>query len=185
MRIVKSAVVYTALSLMANAAVAEGTDISALRSGDMMKLTIHSAPISASDDTFTAETGEELSISDFSGQIVLMNFWATWCAPCREEMPSLSALQSELGGADFAVVTIATGPNPAPAMARFMDEEGIDNLPLHTDLRQQFARSMGVMGLPVTVILDRNGQEIARLQGDADWASDSARAIFAALIAAE
>jgi hypothetical protein len=68
-------------------------------------------------------------------------------------------------------------------MARFFADIGVTNLPLHTDLRQALARDMGVLGLPVSVILNRDGQEIARLQGEADWSSDSARAIIAALIA--
>lgn len=179
MRIVKSAVLYTALALVANVAIA---DPAALREGDMMKLMFHSSPMDASDTGFIREDGTDGSLADYQGKIVLVNFWATWCAPCREEMPSLSALQTELGGEDFEVVTIATGPNPAPAMTRFFDEIGVDNLPLHTDPRQGFARSMGVMGLPVTVILDRDGMEIARLQGDADWSSDSARAVIGALV---
>lgn len=185
MRILKSAVLYTALALMANAATAQDTTISDLRAGDMMKLNLHSAPIAASDNVFVGADGADRTLDAYRGKVVLLNFWATWCAPCRKEMPALSALQAEFGGDDFEVVTVATGPNPAPAMARFMEEAGIDNLPLNTDLRQAFARSMGVMGLPVSVILDREGQEIARLQGDADWHSDSARAIIAALIAAQ
>jgi len=167
---------------MANAATAENLD--SLRSGDMMKLMFHSEPIASSVESFTAEDGTDQTLAAYEGKVVLLNFWATWCAPCRKEMPGLSALQADLGGDDFAVVTVATGPNPAPAMVRFMEEAGIDNLPLHTDPRQAFAHSMGVMGLPVSVLLDRNGQEIARLQGDADWSSDSARAIIAALIGA-
>ena len=70
-------------------------------------------------------------------------------------------------------------------MKKFFDEIGIDNLPLHTDARQSFARSMGVLGLPVTLIMDPDGNEIARLQGDADWHSDSAVAIITTLIASD
>jgi len=97
-------------------------------------------------------------------------------------MPTLSALQAALGGDDFAVVTIATGRNPPPAMKKFFDDIGVDNLPLHRDPKSALARSMGVFGLPITVLLDPQGREIARLQGDADWNSDSARAIIAAWI---
>jgi thiol-disulfide isomerase/thioredoxin len=110
-----------------------------------------------------------------------VNFWATWCAPCRAEMPHLSNLQTQLGSDDLSVVTIATGRNPRPAMERFFEEISVDNLPLHADPRSTLARNMGVLGLPITVILDRDGQEIARLQGDADWSSESAIAILTAL----
>ena len=97
----------------------------------------------------------------------------------------LAELQEELGGDDLQIVTIATGRNPRPAMEAFFDEIGVETLPLHTDPRQSLARSLGVLGLPVTIILDREGQEIARLQGDADWSSDSAKAILTALTEAE
>ena len=156
--------------------------ISQLREGDMMKLVVHSGPKAAPETSFTLDTGEKATLKAYNGKIVLVNFWATWCAPCRKEMPMLSQLQSELGGDDFEVVTIATGRNPPPAMKAFFQEIGVENLPLHRDPKQQMARDMGILGLPVTVILDRNGFEIARLQGDADWSSDSAKAILTTLI---
>ena len=81
-------------------------------------------------------------------------------------------------------MTIATGRNALPGMQQFFAEIGVDNLPLHRDPQQELARDMGVLALPVSVILNRDGQEIGRLQGDADWSSPSAMAIFAALIAA-
>ena len=183
MRIAKLAAVYTALALVANSAFAENADIAALRDGEMQKLRFHDAPVDVSDIAFLTESGEDITLAAFEGKTVLLNFWATWCAPCRAEMPALSALQAEFGGDEFEVVTVATGRNPLPAMTRFMNEIEVDNLPLNTDPRQGFARSMGVLGLPVTVLIDANGQEIARMQGDADWYSDSGRAIIAALIA--
>ena len=120
--------------------------------------------------------------SEYAGKHVVLNFWATWCAPCRHEMPHLSELQAELGGDSFEVVTVATGVNQRPAMERFLAEIGVDNLPKHTDGNSALARDMGVIGLPVTLILDPEGQEIARLIGDADWASDNAKDILTALI---
>lgn len=163
---------YTALGVLANAAWAD------LRTGDMRKLTIHTAPIAGTDVPFTHEDGSQMTLADLQGQYIVLNFWATWCAPCRKEMPSLSALQDTLTQTNAQVVTIATGRNPRPAMQAFFDEIGVDNLPLHADPRQKFARSLGVLGLPVTLIIDPQGQEVARLQGDADWSSDSAIAII-------
>ena len=182
-RKIRSALLYTALAVLANTAQAETPDIAALRSGDMAKLAVHAEPMAASDVAFETFDGQEMTLAAFEGKITLVNFWATWCAPCREEMPSLSALQSELGGEDFEVVTIATGRNAPAAIERFLEEIGAANLPKHTDRKQQLSRAMGVLGLPITVILDREGNEIARLQGDADWNSDSAKAIMKALIA--
>ncbi len=183
MRLVYFAPLYTALGLLANVAVADTAALEALRVGDMRKLNFHSSPAPASEVVFHDATGEEAQLLDTNGKIRVVNFWATWCAPCRTEMPQLADLQSQLGGDDFDVVTIATGRNPRPAMEDFFAEIGVDNLPLNTDARQTLARSMGVLGLPVTVILDREGNEIARLQGDAEWNSDSAVAILTALIA--
>lgn len=97
----------------------------------------------------------------------------------------LADLQREMGGDDFQVVTLATGRNPLPAMEKFFDEIGVDNLPLHRDPKQEIAREMTVLGLPVTVLLNRDGYEIARLTGDADWSGDSAKAILAHVIAQE
>lgn len=182
MRKLLSALLYTALLGVANLGAAQSADIADLREGDMRKLVFHPAPAATTDEAFTSEDGTEMTLADLQGRYVVLNFWATWCAPCRVEMPHLSALQSDLGGDDFEVVTIATGPNPEPAMTRFFDEIGVDNLPLHTDARQRFARSMGVLGLPVTLILDPDGMEIARMQGEADWSSDSAVAIIRALL---
>ncbi|MEO0381693.1 MAG: TlpA disulfide reductase family protein, partial [Pseudomonadota bacterium] len=111
-------------------------------------------------------------------------FWATWCAPCRHEMPMLSELQTAFGGDDFEVVTIATGRNSPAGIVKFFKDTGIDNLPRYQDPKQKLAAQMGVFGLPITVLIDRDGREIARLRGDADWSSDSAKAIIAELIGA-
>jgi len=183
MRIVKSAVLYTALALVANVAIA-GSALEELRDGDMMKLAIHQEPMAVSSEPFTGPEGET-TLADFQGKVLLVNFWATWCAPCREEMPSIAALGEAFAAEDFAVVTIATGRNPAPAIEKFLSEIGLEDLPVYLDPKQRLARDMGVMGLPVTVLVDSEGREVARLVGGADWGSDSARALIAALIGEE
>lgn len=127
--------------------------------------------------------GSAQSLGRFQGKWIVVNFWATWCAPCREEMPSLEALQAELGGEDFAVLTIASGRNPPPAIDKFFAEIGVETLPKLRDDRMALARAMGVMGLPVTVLIDREGNEVARLIGDADWASEPAKAVVRQLTA--
>ncbi|MGY3439082.1 MULTISPECIES: TlpA family protein disulfide reductase [unclassified Marinovum] len=172
--------VYMGLGASANAA--DIAKLEAMRDGGMQMLMLHADPVPVEATDFTDFDGAALNLSDYHGKVVLLNFWATWCAPCRKEMPMLADLQTELGGADFEVVTMATGRNPAPAMTRFFDTVGIKNLPLHRDPDQLIARGMGVFGLPTTVILDRQGQEVARMQGEADWSSDSAKAILQAFI---
>jgi thiol-disulfide isomerase/thioredoxin len=176
------AVLYLALALAANAATAQDFAAAvAARAGDMEKLNFVD-PLPAPDTVFIGADGSDMTLAAYHGQWVVLNFWATWCAPCREEMPTLSALQTALGAEGLEVVTIATGRNDPMAMQDFMAEIGVTNLPLHTDPRQALARAMGVMGLPVTLILDPQGNEVGRLLGDADWSSDSALAVLHALI---
>ena len=183
MRKLKSILLYTALGLLANTALANTDRLAELRAGDMRKLTLHSAPIPLANVGFINQDGSDMTLADYNGKYVLVNFWATWCAPCRKEMPQLSALQSELGGDRFQVVTIATGRNARPAMEAFFKEIGVDNLPLHTDPSQALAQSLDVLGLPNSVIIDPDGNEIGRLRGEADWTSESAMAILTTLIA--
>lgn len=179
-RLALSGLLYLALTVAANARDYSGVE--ALRTGDMQKLQFHAEALPTSEAEFELPDGTAATLADFEGQYVLLNFWATWCAPCRKEMPMLSELQTDFGGDDFQVLTLATGRNPIPALERFFDEIGVDNLPLWRDPNQRVARDMAVLGLPITVIIDPAGQEIARLRGDADWASASAKEIIAGLI---
>jgi thiol-disulfide isomerase/thioredoxin len=183
MKKIMLALVYTALAVGANPSFAQGVDIAALRDGDMKKLVVHDAPVATSTVAFDlADDAGPATLEDWNGKYVLINFWATWCAPCRKEMPQLNALQKEFGGDDFEVLTIATGRNSPEGIIRFFEEAGVDSLPRHQDPKQALASQMGIFGLPISVIMDRDGKEIARLRGDADWSSDSARSIIKTLI---
>ena len=178
---VRFAVLYTALMLCANAALADTASLEALRDGTMKKLRFVE-PTPVSDVVFTHADGGEHTLAQFEGKHIILNFWATWCAPCRKEMPMLSELQAEFGGDTFEVVTIATGRNELAGIRRFFDELAVDNLPIYLDPRQKLAREMGVLGLPVTLVIDPEGNEIARMIGDSDWNSESAKAIVRELI---
>ena len=169
-------VLYTGLMLGANLAAA---DVASMREGDMKKLALHEDPIAIPEVVLLdAEDGEH-SLADYKGKWVVLNFWATWCAPCRHEMPSLDRLQTAMP--EIAVVPVATGRNAVEGIKRFFDEAEIKTLPILRDTKSELARGMGVMGLPVTVILNPEGQEVARLIGDAEWDSASAKSILAAL----
>ena len=174
-------ILYTALAAGANMAAAAEVDLDAANAAGL-KLAAGNGE-AVSQTPFTDPEGAEHTLADYAGQAVLLNFWATWCAPCREEMPALNALQKELGGADFQVVTIASGRNPQPAIDKFFTEAEIDALPVLLDPRQKLAREFGVLAMPATILIDRDGHEVARLMGPADWASDAAKAAVSQLTA--
>ena len=175
-------VLYTSLMLGANVAHADIAAAQAVIAGDMRKLTFHAAPVALPEIGVVDEAEVPHALADYKGQWVLLNFWATWCAPCRAEMPTLQALETAMGD-DFSVVTIATGRNSVVGIDKFFTEAGITSLPKLRDPKSELARNMGVLGLPLTVILNPSGEEIARLIGDADWNSADAKAMFAALMA--
>lgn len=171
---------YTALCLTANTALA-GPAAEALRDGDMKKLMFGAEAVDVPAIAIVDGDGAERALSDWQGKWVVLNFWATWCAPCRHEMPSLDRLQAAMP--QIAVLPVATGRNSVEAIAKFYGESGVTSLPVLRDPKSELARSMGVLGLPVTVIVNPEGREVARLIGDAEWDSASAQAVLGALVA--
>lgn len=127
--------------------------------------------------TFTSADGTTVNLQDRRGQVVLLNIWATWCAPCLKEMPTLDALQADMGGPDFQVVTVSLDRTAAEAQAWF-EKNNIRTLTPYHDGTYRIAGDVKAPGLPTTILYGRNGQELARLAGDADWNSTEARALF-------
>ncbi|MFN4157271.1 MAG: TlpA family protein disulfide reductase [Gemmobacter sp.] len=171
------AALYTLAVLAATPAAADRAAAVAAQAGDMRRLVLHAEPQPMPQVPLAGLTDEPRDLDEWRGQWIVVNFWATWCAPCRKEMPTLDALAA-IG---LPVITVATGRNPVPAIERFWAETGITHLPALRDPKSAMARQMGIFGLPVTVILDPAGQEVARLTGDADWSSPEARAVISAL----
>jgi thiol-disulfide isomerase/thioredoxin len=173
--------VYTALALGANPGAAQDmAAVAGLRDGDMKKLALHSTPVPLPEAGLHRLDDSPVSLSELQGQWVVVNFWATWCAPCRHEMPALDRLQAALPG--LVVVPIATGRNPPEGIARFWEESGIVHLESWRDPKGALAKQIGVLGLPVTLVLNPEGEEVARLIGDADWDSAHAVAVLQALM---
>ena len=175
MKKIHYAVLYTSFLLFANALSANETKFAKLNNqkfGDMKKMTIANNTTSAPKTIFFDTGGKELTLNDFKGRLTLVNFWATWCAPCRKEMPSLEVLSNQIGGDTFQVITIATMRSSEEAVEKFFNDNNIIDLPKFRDPKGYLARASGVAALPLTILLDRNGNEISRLIGDADWAQD-------------
>jgi thiol-disulfide isomerase/thioredoxin len=149
--------------------------------GEMAGMTFRE-PVAAPDTAYRAADGGEGRLSDYRGEVVVVNFWATWCAPCKAEMPSLQALQDRLGPEGVEVVTIAFGRHNPASMEAFWEEAGVTTLPLHLDADTALAQALDVRALPHTVILDREGRIVAEKLGDADWASEEALALIGALL---
>jgi thiol-disulfide isomerase/thioredoxin len=183
-----SALLYAAFVLGANPVLAAPLDRDTLlemRKGETRKLAIHKTPEDLPIFTLLDMEDNERSMDEFKGKYVVMNFWATWCAPCRKEMPSLEKLQARLGSDEFEVVLIAAGRNPKPAIAKFFKEINMVELETLRDPTQQLTNLMGVFGLPLTVILNPEGQEIARMRGDADWSAEEVIEFLEAMVAGD
>jgi thiol-disulfide isomerase/thioredoxin len=138
------------------------------------KLVVHGAPREVPDFSFIDGDGDTRTLADWRGKLLLVNIWATWCAPCKKEMPALDRLQAKLGGEDFAVVPISVDRGGVKKPRGFLEEIGADNLPVLLDQTARMNFKFDVMGLPATIVIDRQGHEIARMVGPAEWDSPEA-----------
>ena len=132
------------------------------------------APQALSVLHFTDGEGRAMTLADFKGRFVLLNIWATWCVPCRTEMPTLDRLQAKLGGADFEVVALSIDQQGLPAVRSFFEEIKIKTLGIYVDQSGKAAPDLNAFGLPTTLLIDRQGQELGRLIGPAEWDSPEA-----------
>ena len=129
----------------------------------------HEAPQPIPAIQFEDVHGRSRSLADFRGRVVLLNIWATWCAPCRREMPALDKLQSILGGPDFEVVALSIDRSGVEVVRKFYADVGIRNLAIYMDTSGKSSRELGVVGVPSTLFVGRDGMELGRLIGPAEW----------------
>lgn len=153
------AAIVAAVALLPSAAVA----------GPPANFSMHEAPQDLPPISFQDEAGQTLTLDGWRGRYVLLNVWATWCVPCRKEMPTLDNLQAALGGERFEVLALSIDRAGVGAVRRFYDEIGISNLRLVIDANGRAGFDLGVVGLPATVLIDPDGRELGRLVGPAEW----------------
>ncbi|HZR76858.1 thiol:disulfide interchange protein TlpA [Bradyrhizobium sp.] len=152
--------------------------IAPLAHGEVAALTMATAPLKLPDLTFDDADGKPKKLSDWRGHTVLVNLWATWCVPCRREMPALDRLQGKLGGKDFQVVAINIDTRDPEKPKNFLKEAKLTNLGYFSDEKAkvfQDLKAIGrALGMPTSVLVDAKGCEIATIAGPAEWDSDDA-----------
>lgn len=162
--------------------------IDAAAQGELAALLASTSGRSFADLAFQDAQGNPMTLAALNGKKLLVNFWATWCAPCREEMPDLDALQARYGGDDFAVVAISLdmGTDGPTAAKLFLEEIGATHLALYADpsykVFERLRNEAVTVGLPATLLLDDTGCELAVLQGPAHWNTPDGHQVVEALL---
>jgi len=160
--------------------------LAGLNTGDMAAFVIKKAPEPLPEMPMETADGGTVSMADFKGKVVLLNIWATWCHPCREEMPALDKLQAELGGEDFEVVAMNIDRGSPDKAKEFLEEVKADDLAFYRDPSSKLFTKLKAVGMPTTLLVNREGKEMGRLVGPAEWDSPEAvRLIRAAIDAGE
>jgi thiol-disulfide isomerase/thioredoxin len=175
----------SAASVAAGQDSAQGAARAAESRSGLETLVVHDTPRDVPSFSFIDGEGETRTLKDWRGKVILVNIWATWCAPCKEEMPALSRLQEKLGGENFAVLPISVDRGGLKKPRGFLEDIGADNLPLLLDESARLNVTLDVLGLPATLIIDAQGREIARMIGPAEWDSPEAIARLRDLMARE
>lgn len=152
-------------------------------SAGMEKLVVHDTPRAVPKFAFIDGDGDTRTLADWRGKLLLVNIWATWCAPCKEEMPALSRLEAKRGAKDFAVVPISVDRGGLDKPRAFLDRIGADNLPLLVEQSGRLNVTLDVLGLPATLIVNAEGREVARMIGPAEWDTPQAIARLEELMA--
>ena len=152
--------------------------VSPLIRGEVAAITLAKVPRRVPELAFRDATGQAKTLGDWRGRLVLLNLWATWCVPCRKEMPALDELQSKLGGKDFEVVAVNIDTRDPDKPKNFLKDANLTKLGYFTDQKAkvfQDLKAIGrALGMPTSVLVDGQGCEIATIAGPAEWASEDA-----------
>jgi thiol-disulfide isomerase/thioredoxin len=169
-----------------NGAVDLAKKITPLAHGEVAALTMATSPLRLPDLAFEDADGKPRKLSDWRGKTVLVNLWATWCVPCRKEMPALDSLQTKLGGKDFEVVAINIDTRDSEKPKNFLKDGNLTRLSYFSDQKAkvfQDLKNIGkALGMPTSVLVDAQGCEIANIAGPAEWASDDAVKLIKAAV---
>ena len=159
------------------AAAARAQTVSELKKfnkGTMRFFVLNGTPKKLSNISFKNAAGKQVRLSDWQGKAVLLNIWATWCVPCRREMPALDVLQGRLGDNRFEVVAISVDGGDLEKPRQFLTKLGIKNLSLYADPSKKVSQDLRAFGLPVTILVNHKGEELGWYQGEMEWASQDA-----------
>jgi len=158
------------------------TSLFAAAQAPLKSFVLHDAPKPVATVAFDDAEGRSRTVADFKGKVVLLNIWATWCIPCRKEMPALDRLQGAMGGPDFEVVPVSIDRGGIEKVRAFYAEIGVRHLAMYLDVSGQALRALGAVGLPTTLVIDRAGQEVGRVIGPAEWDSSEIADILRLII---
>jgi thiol-disulfide isomerase/thioredoxin len=154
--------------------------------GEVAAVNVSSSPVPAPSLSFEGPGGEAKVLADFRGKAILLNLWATWCVPCRQEMPTLDQLETQRGGPDFEVVAINVDTTKLQSRQSFLASAGVNNIKFYADPSGsvfQALRSAGAtIGLPTTLLIDKDGCSVGSIAGPANWASPDGLHLVDALI---
>ncbi len=164
------------------AALPSGPGTNALSQGHMASFVFKKAPEALPELKFQNGQGQEITLDNWKGKVVLLNLWATWCLPCRKEMPALDKLQAELGSDKFEVVALSVDRTGIAGARKFLDESKIEKLALYADPSAKLSSALRATGLPTTLLIDKQGREVGRLIGPAEWDSEDAIRLIKAVI---
>ena len=163
-------------------ALPSGPGVNPLSRGEMAAFVFRKTPEALPEISFTDGEGAARTLKDWQGKVVLLNLWATWCAPCRKEMPSLDRLQTELGSDKFEVVALSVDRAGIPGSKKFLGEINVSALKLYVDPTARATSNLKAVGLPATLLIDAQGREIGRLTGPAEWDSEDAKKLIQAVL---
>lgn len=176
------AAVYLIAGPQINGSGASASPLAAYATGEVANFRAAATPAPAPELEFHDGEGKTVRLSDFRGKTVLLNLWATWCVPCREEMPALNALEEALGSDKFQVLALSVDKDGLELARAFLKEVKADHLALYNDPHSRANFTMKGYGLPTTVLIGPEGQELGRLIGPAEWHAPEAKALIEAAL---